>query len=181
MPLAARHRRVGPELPYGIDDLEPLVQVVSQRPRTVRCYVRGCEHELETPRRGYRGTACPEHGIYCHHSSYGSTYNYASVRRNIIASPELFAREIVGHPFKYESHRLGLEKSEDTLSWNVLRSFAEAGQLANIARAITGTTLTHEPHLYLWGISACDDDFLPWPLWKRHASGSRVTFQWIGH
>ncbi|MEZ6074050.1 MAG: hypothetical protein R3C10_28175 [Pirellulales bacterium] len=164
MPLAARHRRVGPELPYGIDDLDALVRVVSQRPRTVRCYVRGCEQELETPRRGHAGTVCPEHGVYCHHSSVGSTYNYRDVRRNIIASPDLFAHGIVGHPFKYESHRLGLERSEDTLSWNVFRSFAEAGQLARVAQAITGTTLTHEPHLYLWGISACDDDFLPWPL-----------------
>lgn len=164
MPLAARHRRHGPELPYGTRDLDPDVQVVSPRPRTVRCYVRGCQHELETPRRGFRGTVCPAHGIYCHHSSNGSTYNYHSVRRNIIASADLFAREIVGHPFKFESHRLGLEKSEDTLSWNVFRSFAEAGQLAVIAQAITAAALTHEPHLYLWGISACDDDFLPWPL-----------------
>jgi hypothetical protein len=164
MPLAARHRRVRPELPYGLDDLDPQAHLVNERPRTVRCYVRGCQHELQTPRRGYRGTACPEHGIYCHHSGYGSTYNYRSVRRNIIASPELFARRIVGHPFKFESHRLGLEKSEDTLSWNVFRSFAEAGQLAKIAQAITGTTFGYEPHLYLWGISACDDEFTSWPL-----------------
>jgi hypothetical protein len=164
MPRAANTPVVRPRLPYGIDDLDPRIDVVSQHPRTVRCYVRGCQHQLQTPRRGYRGTACPEHGIYCHHSSYGSTYNYRSVRRNIIASRELFARRIVGHPFKFESHRLGLERSEDTLSWNVFRSFAEARQLAKIAQAITGTTLEYEPHLYLWGISACDDEFTSWPL-----------------
>jgi hypothetical protein len=171
MPQTANTQAVRPQLPYGIDDLDPQVQVVSQSPRTVRCYVRGCQHQLQTPRRkakgerrGFPGDVCPEHGIYCHHSSYGSTYNYRSVRRNIIASPELFARRIVGHPFKFESHRLGLERSEDTLSWNVFRSFAEAGELAKIAQAITGEALPYEPHLYLWGISASDNDFTSWPL-----------------
>jgi len=70
----------------------------------------------------------------------------------------------VGHPFKYESHRLGAERSEDALSWNVFRSLQEAGRLNNLARLITGDTSTVEPFLYLWGICTTDDDFTPWDL-----------------
>jgi ribonuclease Z len=70
--------------------------------------VRGCKHILRTPTRDEKGEACPIHGIRCHFSYSGATYSYADVRGNIIASPNLLATRIIGHPFKYESHRLGL-------------------------------------------------------------------------
>jgi len=35
---------------------------------------------------------------------------YAEVRRNIIASADLFAKWIVGHPFNFESDRFGLKE-----------------------------------------------------------------------
>jgi hypothetical protein len=79
-------------------------------------------------------------------------------------SPEEFVGSIVGHPFKYESHRLGLERSEDALSWNVFRSLQQAGCLAALARSITGDNLTIEPFLYLWGICVSNDDFEAWDL-----------------
>ena len=62
------------------------------------------------------------------------TYSYADMRHNAIASPHLLATRIVGHPFKFESHRLGLERSEDMLSWNVFRSLQEAGCLRMLAQ-----------------------------------------------
>ncbi len=85
------------QLPYGVGDLDPEVVVHPDDRDLVRCYVRGCQHFVRRPTRKQRGELCPEHGIYCHHSRYGSTYSYADVRRNIIASPELFAERIVGH------------------------------------------------------------------------------------
>ena len=151
-------------LPYGIDDLDPEVVLASKKPKRVRCYVRGCRQLLHTPRRGFRGDVCPDHGIRCHHSSAGSTYSYVDVRRNIIASPETFASRVVGHPFKYESHRLGLERSEDTLSWNFFRSLYEAGELSRIGEMIAGVRSNVEPILYLWGICCSDIDFAPWHL-----------------
>lgn len=151
-------------LPYGIADLDAIVDCTSDSPRTVRCYVRGCRHELRTPTRKHRGDICPEHGIRCHHSSAGSTYSYANVRRNIIASADFFADRIVGHSFKYESHRLGLERSEDAVSWNVFRSLQETGRLKDIAAAITGQALPYEPFLYLWGICTTGDGLDPWDL-----------------
>ena len=151
-------------LPYGVEDLDPDVVVASKAPTRVRCYVRGCSHFLNTPRRGFKGDVCPEHGIRCHHSSAGATYSYVDVRRNIIASSETFATKVVGHPFKYESHRLGLEKSEDTVSWNVFRSFHEAAELKRLGEMITGIRSEVEPALYLWGVCCSDDDFDPWHL-----------------
>jgi hypothetical protein len=152
------------ELPYGIADLKETVGLVSERPRQVRCFVEGCGEVLNTPRQGYRGEVCPKHGIRCHYSYAGATYSYRDAGRNIIASPGLFSRRIVRHPFKYESHRLGLEKSEDAVSWNVFRSFAEAGCLSKVAELITGESIRFEPHLYLWGICCSDDSFEPWRL-----------------
>ena len=86
------------------------------------------------------------------------------MRRNIIASSELFAERIIGHPFKYECHQIGAENSEDTLSWNVFRSLQEAGRLAEVAKLMVAEVHAEEPHLYLWGIRVDDDSFEPWDL-----------------
>jgi hypothetical protein len=151
-------------LPYGTADLDAEVHPVPGQPRRVRCYVRGCSAVLRTPTRRDRGELCPVHGVRCHWSLGSSTYSYWDVRRNIIASPDLFASRLVGHPFKYESHRLAQENSEDALSWNVFRSLQEAGQLHEIARWITGQDITTEPLLFLWGIGLSQDIFQPWNL-----------------
>jgi hypothetical protein len=151
-------------LPFGTGDLWHSPSMISDRPRRVRCYVLGCPNILETPTRGGRGDVCPEHGIRCHFSAAGATYSYRDPRRNMIASPQLFADRIINHPFKFESHRMGLEKSEDAVSWNVFRSLAESNGLAKIASLITGLPNDEEPALYLWGIRISGDDFTPWDL-----------------
>jgi hypothetical protein len=130
-----------PSLPYGTLDLDPGVAFDPGPPRRVRCYVRGCAHWLRTPTRLDAGDMCPDHGIRCHSSGYGATYTYPDVRRNIIIDADLLATRIVAHPFKYESHRLGNEKSEDALTWNVFRSLQAAGCLHTVARRITGLNL----------------------------------------
>jgi hypothetical protein len=153
------------QLPFGTEDLDPNVQVIDTQSKTVRCYVCGCDQVLRAPRRrGQRGDFCPVHGIRCHYSQASATYSYRDVRRNIITSADLFARRIVGHPFKYESHRLGSENSEDALSWNVFRSLQEGGQLPRVAAMITGEFLSYEPFLYLWGICTTGDELDPWDL-----------------
>jgi len=161
---ASTTQQITNKIPYGIHELVEVPDLVREAPRTVRCYVRGCRHELRTPTRFSPGQVCPEHGIRCHYSRSSSTYSYRDVRRNIIASKDLFATRIVGHPFKYESHRLGLEKSEDTVTWNVYRSLQEADCLRQIAGLITGEELPYEPDLYLWGICTTEDSLRPWDL-----------------
>lgn len=151
-------------LPYGIGDLDPDVRLNNSREREVQCYVRGCEQMLRTPTRKIRGDVCPDHEIRCHYSAGRPTYSYVEAAKNIIASPQLFAERIVGHPFKYESHRLGLERSEDSLSWNVWRSLQEAGLLHRVVADLTGEVHDAEPFLYLWGICSSNDELEPWQL-----------------
>lgn len=150
--------------PYGVAELNPVVESRAGVPRHVRCFVRGCSQILQVPTRFVPGEVCPHHGIRCHSSSSGATYTYHDPKRNVIASAQQFGQRIVHHPFKYESHRLGSEKSEDTLTWNVFRSLQEAGLLARFVEQFTGEQSRFEPYLYLWGICLTDDEFKPWPL-----------------
>ena len=151
-------------LPYGVGDLDTEVVFDDGPIRQVQCYVRGCKQMLRTPTRSSRGDVCPDHEIRCHYSSGRATYSYAEAAKNIIASPRLFAERIVGHSFKYESHRLGLERSEDSLSWNVWRSLQEGGLLHKVVELVTGEKSEVEPFLYLWGICCTDDELNPWDL-----------------
>ncbi len=151
-------------LPYGVHDLDPTPVCVGNDPKRVRCFVRGCKHVVTVGRHGVGGDICPDHGIQCYHSTSGATFAYPDVQRNFIASPGTLAEKVIGHPFKYESHRLGLERSEDAVSWNVFRSLQEAGALAQVAKLIVGDCPLHEPFLFLWGLCLTDDDFTPWHL-----------------
>ena len=154
----------GDALPFGVHDLDPNIIQTKDEERSVLCFVNGCTQELKVPTRKYRGDVCSKHGIRCHYSSKRPTYSYIETGRNIIASAELFTNSIVGHPFKFESHRLGAERSEDALSWNVFRSLQEAGRLSDLGESITGIRSTIEPTLYLWGICLTEDMCEPWHL-----------------
>lgn len=159
-----QNQTMNPKAPYGVAELNPIPEPKPGMPRRVRCFVRDCRQILRVPTRYVPGEVCPEHGIRCHASSAGMTYTYRDPKRNVIASAQQFGQRIVHHPFKYESHRLGSEKSEDTLTWNVFRSLQEAGQLGRFVELFTGEASPFEPYLYLWGICLTDDEFKPWPL-----------------
>lgn len=153
-----------PPLPYGTPDLDPEICLDPGPPLRVRCYGKGCDRMLRPPGGGYPGDLCPVHGIYCHYSSSGVTYSYKEVRRNIIVAQDLLAQRVVGHPFKHDSKRFGLEKSEDALTWNVFRSLQEAGCLHKVARLVTGLDIAEEPRLFLWGLCLTGDTLEPWDL-----------------
>jgi hypothetical protein len=148
-------------LPFGTLELDPQPYVVAGPPKRIRCYVRGCKELLRPPGGDYSGEVCPVHGIRCHSSG---TYSYLDVRRNIIIAPDLFVSGIVENPFKYEKNRLGHEKSEDALTWNIFRTLKECGLLHVVAQWITGLEIYEEPRLYLWGLSISDGSFRPWDL-----------------
>jgi Restriction Endonuclease associating with ARP len=152
-------------LPFGTEDLDSGVQIDRHPPLRVRCYHRGCGHWVRRPTRYYPGEPCPEHGIRCHYSEkYGPTYSYAEPRRNIIVADDLFGKQIIGHPFKHETDRFGYEKSEDALTWNVMRSLQEVGVLREVAAWLTGFKVPDVPRLYLWGLRIDDDSCAPWEL-----------------
>jgi hypothetical protein len=150
----------GAPLPYGLLDLDPVVQTDGRR---LKCFLRDCHHYLSPPTRGFRGEVCPQHGVRCHRSA---TFSYADPRRNVLIDGGLLTR-IIRHPFKFESHRFGLERSEDAVTLNVMRSLQEAGCLNLVARFVTGLdteAARAEPTLYLWGLRLSDDTLTPWDL-----------------
>jgi hypothetical protein len=112
---------------------------------------------------------CPVHGIRVHQSG---TFTYRDPTRNFIIDAGL-VRRVISHPGKFESHRLGYEKSEDAVTLNVFRSFQEAGCLNEIARLITGLDVREEPELYLWGLNLTDDSLDVWP----HLEAARERFE----
>lgn len=142
-------------------DLDPELHFDLGPPRRIRCFVRGCQHLLRPPTRSGGGDICPEHGIRCHSSG---TYSYADIRQNFIIDANLVATRIVGHPDKYDSKRLGMENSEDAVTWNVFRSLQKADCLHHVANLICGSNSTDEPQLYLWGLSLTGDTFDLWDL-----------------
>jgi hypothetical protein len=156
-----RRRAPAPAIPWGVLDLDPVVQAVRAPELMIRCFVRGCGHYLRPPAKARAGDVCPEHGIRAHRSA---TYSFADPRRNVITAKELLATRVVGNPDKFESHRLGLERSEDALTYSVFMSFQEAGCLNYIARYVTGLDVEEEPTLLLWGLTMSDGSLRPWGL-----------------
>lgn len=157
-----------PPIPYSIFDLDPTLQFDPETGK-VRCVVAGCEKYLTPPARKQKGESCPEHLIRVHRSG---TYSYVDPRFNAIVGRDLLADKVIGHPFKFESHRLGSERSEDMLTWNVFRSFQESGYLHLIGNYITGLETTEEPRLFLWGLEMTDL-VEPWDL----LIAARETFE----
>jgi hypothetical protein len=153
-----------PPLPFGLHELDNTILSDPGPPRLVKCYIRGCEEILRTPARGFHGDACKVHGVYCHLSGSSATFTYRDYRRNLIVSPQLFARKVRRNPHKVESHRFGYLNSEDAVSWNTFRSLQDGKALHLVAQWVTGQPVAEEPLLYLWGLSSFDDRFEPWPL-----------------
>lgn len=156
--------------PYGVNDL---VQRLRPAPdgQSIYCPVRGCNHALTPPaRNGVRGTVCPEHQLRVHRSG---TYSMADYRRNLIVDGDFFHSEIRYHPFKYESHRFGLECSEDALTWNVFRSLQRHGQLSQVVELVTGLNPSSEPKLFLWGLELHGNTVTPW----QHLIEARDRFE----
>lgn len=148
-------------LPYGVFDLNPHIQVHPGPPERIRCFVKDCKWFLQPPTRGSSGDVCPIHGIRCHRSA---TYSYRDPGRNIIVSPKLLVEGVMKHEFKFEANRMGNERGEDSLTYNVFRSFQEASALHLVASLFTGTEVVRQPRLFLWGLEMTGDSLEPWDL-----------------
>lgn len=126
------------------------------RSNGIRCCVRGCNRWLaKRERPGPIGpdAYCPDHGVSV---STSPTYIYKDYRDNfIIAAPRLEQVK----KFKVESWRLGYERSEDALTWNVFMGLARLNGLRSAFYSLTGMEIDEgpEPELYLWGIRVLDE------------------------
>lgn len=148
--------------PYGINELDRKLRKCKKTGR-IQCPVKGCNQWLRPPTRKpkFSGDVCCEHGIVAHKSA---TFSYADYRRNMLIDADYFEQHIRYHPFKYESHRFGLEGSEDCLSWAVFRSLQHAGCLSDVVELCTGIKPNQEPRLFLWGLELKPEGVEPWDL-----------------
>jgi hypothetical protein len=99
----------------------------------IECPVRGCTRSVERQRRTFRREErflCPEHEIYIS----PSTYEHRDYRDNLLPSDpsDLALLERV-FAVKRETNRVGRERSEDALTFNVFRTLERLGALDTIA------------------------------------------------
>lgn len=152
--------------PFGLNELEedaasrytPNARDSLIRTDTIRCCVRGCNQWLAKRKRGQRdpNIYCPVHDISV---STSPTYVYRDDRRNFIIDIDILNRV---KPLKVESWRLGNERSEDAVSWNVFRGLSGLRGLVDAFYALTEMQIDTEPELYLWGIKVSDDQPRVW-------------------
>ena len=153
--------------PFGFDDLEEnaAIRYSSKahdsliRKSQIRCCVQGCSHWLAKRRRKQRNNPdafCPTHGISV---STSPTFIYKDHSRNFIIDTDILNQV---KSLKVESWRLGNERSEDALSWNVFMGLAGLNGLAVAFHNLTGIQIDSEPELYLWGIKVSGAKPLVW-------------------
>jgi hypothetical protein len=128
----------------------------------IRCCVRGCHRRLAKRRRGPSDTNafCPNHGVSV---STSPTYVYKDYRHNFITDVPALER-VKG--LKIESWRLGNERSEDALSWNVFVGLAGLNGLGAAFQSLTGIEVDGETELYLWGVRISDEEPRVWDRLK---------------
>lgn len=153
--------------PFGVSDLEENVatryainaQDSLLRADSIRCCIRGCNRWLSKRRRGPSdpNTFCADHGISI---STSPTYVYKDHRRNFIIDIDILNRV---KSLKVESWRLGNERSEDAVSWNVFMALAGLNGLADAFHHLTGVQIETAPELYLWGIDVLNQQPQVWP------------------
>lgn len=138
------------ELPWGINDVAP-DQIQTDANGNIRCCIRGCSHMLNRAHRGQLwndNCFCPNHLIRV---SLAPTWIYKrdEYARNFIVDRGILNAVL---PYKTETWRLGNEKSEDALTWNMFVGLQRLGQLRAAIKTLTGISPSSEPELYLWGI-----------------------------
>lgn len=149
---------------FGINDLN------SHR-RIDACPVNECDEE---PTQIGKLKICFKHGLEIHRSTYvyyngdnapekkkARLRNFLSFRRDYVQT------HILNNKHKAESHRLGSENSEDSLSWNIFAGLLHYERLHRVYNYITGETASHNNiELFLWGLKIdLNDDQHPNP-WK---------------
>ncbi len=130
-------------IPYGVTDLKESLQISGEN---IQCCVKNCANWVQRRRRGQKpqvSNFCPAHGISI---SKSPTYVYKDFTRNFIVGHALLNRIK-----KVESWRLGNERSEDAVSWNVFVGLYGLGGLKQAFEKLSGLKPVENPELFLWG------------------------------
>lgn len=119
------------------------------------CPVRGCQTRVPLQRRTFRRSPefrCPLHRVYIG----PSTFEYESETDNLVSQP-LEDQEFLAAIRRVKREgRMGRERSEDALTWNVFRHLETSGRLGPWLRALAvGNATTASVHY--WSCEASSD------------------------
>lgn len=131
------------EMPYGLQELRTDRPSLVD-PHRIRCHIRDCQEIVTLPRgpawKQTRDNLCPRHQIFVHRQTYRFDETAMGWQRNFLATVRDTDRLEAIQRTKVEQ-RWGHENSEDALTWNVFRTFEQAGQLPQLMRVLTGARL----------------------------------------
>jgi hypothetical protein len=159
------------DMPYGVAELRP-VSSVSQC--TVTCHVTGCTTTVARQEKHFRAREeflCPAHRIYLS----PTTFQHQCPHRNLLWRDDEDRRLLDAiRPVKRTMARLGRERDEDALTWNVVRAFEREGKVGRLVGVLLGGELTlalreQEPRVIYWGADG------PAGLWD-HLARARCEF-----
>src|SRR5690348_14349221 len=148
--------RRGRKMKYGKKDLRPVRVNEASR---VLCPVIGCIRDLPRQQRLFQRTEafrCPDHGIYVS----PSTFEYEDPRDNLVwtdADDVRLLQSLAG--VKRES-RLARERSEDAVTWNVIRGLEKADVLGSWLESISGFK-ADRPCVAYWSCDPASGRTLP--------------------
>jgi len=140
------------EMPYGVSDLRP---ARIERDGEIACHVEGCSTFVPRQRKRFvlrPEFLCPKHWIYIS----PTTFQYKDHWRNLLWREECDRRLMAAIArTKRTTARLGRERDEDALTWNVVRAFHREGRLTALAEVLLGglglLPPQAEPSIIYWG------------------------------
>lgn len=135
---------------YDTRTLKPQLRVDEH---SVECPVLGCTHVVPRQRKTFMRNEqfrCPTHDIYIS----ASTYDHVNFTDNLLSSdPDDLALIYRLLDQKRETKRLGHERSEDAMTFNVFRMLERAGQLDAVMSAIAGRAVVGSVPAY-WSLNS---------------------------
>lgn len=135
----------------GLDRLKLEFRMTSEE---VECPVADCTTVVRRRRRGEQQTdddfRCAKCGIYV----FPSTFAYVAETDNLLWNENVDAALLQSiKAFKAEIDRLGHERSEDAVSWNVFRCFDRINALDDLATLFSGQEANSDTQIVWWSYS----------------------------
>jgi hypothetical protein len=135
----------------GLGDLKPQFAMTET---TVDCPVHGCSTVVQRRREG---DGKPTHMFKCESCGifvFPSTFEYVNDEDNLLWKAEsdlTLLEQIKGS--KAETHRLGRERSEDAVTWNVFRHFDRSDRLPAFLSHLTAEIPPEDCEVIYWSYS----------------------------
>jgi hypothetical protein len=132
---------------YLLNDMKPRISVDDR----VECPILGCTHTVERQTKIMEKEErfrCPYHDIYIS----PSTFEYRDAARNLLWNDRDDLRYLEQVLAEKTESRMGRERSEDAVTWNVFRYLQKHHHVYRFVKAFTGLS-AYDPELIFWSYS----------------------------